>query len=152
MTTADPVPITPVPPPVRSQVGVAVLRGAYAAFNRQDVPAVLTALDPEIIWQVPEELPFGGTFQGLEEVLGYFGSLAERFEALEVVVDRVLDAGPSHVVVEGRDRFGTTGQTVEIAFAHVATMRAGRIAAFREYLDTGALLAHLDRVPGRSAP
>ncbi|MDN5919960.1 MAG: nuclear transport factor 2 family protein [Pseudonocardia sp.] len=145
MTTTD-----PVSAPTTSDV--AVVRAAYGAFNRQDVPAVLTALDPEIVWQAPAELPFGGTFHGVEEVLGYFGSLAERFEALEVAVDRVLDAGPSHVVVEGRDRFGTAGETVEIAFAHVATMRAGRIATFREYLDTGALLIHLDRLAGRCAP
>lgn len=144
MTTADPV-------PVGLASDAAVVRAAYDAFNRQDVPSVLTALHPEIVWQVPAELPFGGTFHGVEEVLGYFGALAERFEALEVAVDRVLDAGPSHVVVEGRDRFGTAGEAVEIAFAHVATMRAGRIAAFREYLDTGALLAHLDRFAGRSA-
>lgn len=127
---------------------VATVRAAYDAFNRQDMPAVLTALDPDIVWQAPAELPFGGTFRGVEEVLRYFGTLADAFGSIQVDVDRVLDAGPTRVVVEGRDRFRIGGEAVEIAFAHVATMGAGRITALREYLDSGALLGHLEQSQG----
>jgi len=39
-----------------SERNVSTVRGAYDAFARQDIPAVLTALDPGIVWYSPEEL------------------------------------------------------------------------------------------------
>ncbi|MDN5933729.1 MAG: nuclear transport factor 2 family protein, partial [Pseudonocardia sp.] len=87
----------------------------------------------------------GGRFHGPEEVVGYFQALAGAFDSLAVVADRVLDAGPDHVVVEGRDRVAIGGTPLDVAFLHLVTMRDGRIVAFREYTDTGALLARLDR-------
>ncbi|WP_219413676.1 nuclear transport factor 2 family protein [Pseudonocardia nigra] len=120
------------------------VRRAYDAFARGDIPAVLAAMDPGIVWYSPEELPFGGRFEGPEEVVGFFRSLGETFDALEVVPDRILDAGPDHVVVEGRDVVTLGGERLEIGFLHLVTLHAGRITAFREYADTGKLLRHLD--------
>jgi ketosteroid isomerase-like protein len=123
---------------------VATLRAAYQAFGRGDIPAVLAALDPQVAWECPAELPFGGTFRGPEEVLGYFQALAGTFESLEVVPDLFLDAGPEHVVVRGRDRVTLGGEPMDVAFLHLATLRGGRVVAFREYLDSGRVLRRLD--------
>lgn len=128
-----------------SERDVTTVRGAYDAFARQDIPAVLATFDPDIDWYCPDELPYGGRFHGPEEVVGYFQALAGAFDSLAVVADRVLDAGPDHVVVEGRDRVAIGGTPLDVAFLHLVTMRDGRIVAFREYTDTGALLARLDR-------
>lgn len=128
-----------------SDSDVATVRGAYDAFARQDIPAVLATFDPEIDWHCPEELPYGGRFHGPEEIVGYFQALAGAFDSLQVMVDRVLDAGPEHVVVEGRDRVVIGGEPLDVAFLHLVTMREGRVVGFREYTDTGALLARLDR-------
>jgi ketosteroid isomerase-like protein len=43
-----------------SAENVQVLRDGYAAFARQDVPAVMAAFDPGIEWNTPVSLPFGG--------------------------------------------------------------------------------------------
>jgi len=124
---------------------VSTVRGAYDAFARQDIPAVLAAMDPEIDWYSPDELPYGGRFHGLQEVVAYFQALAGAFDSLVVVPDRVLDAGEDHVVIEGRDRVVVAGAPLEIGFLHLATLRAGKIVEFREYTDSGKLLRHLDR-------
>jgi ketosteroid isomerase-like protein len=129
-----------------SERDVSVLRGAYEAFARGDIPAVLAVMDPAIVWHCPTELPFGGTFCGPEEVVGYFQTLAEAFDALAVVPERFLDAGPEAVVVEGHDRAVVAGEAADIAFLHLATLRDGKLVAFREYLDSGRLLRHLERV------
>lgn len=129
-----------------SERDVSTLRSAYAAFARQDIPAVVAVMDPAIVWSCPAELPFGGTFHGPEEVIGYFRSLGDVFEVLEVVTDRFFDAGPDAVVIQGRDRVVVGGERLEIDFLHLATMRDGKVVAFREYVDSGKLLRHLDRV------
>ncbi len=129
-----------------SASNLATLRAAYQAFGRGDIPAVLSVFDPGIVWECPEELPFGGTFRGPEEVLGYFQALAGSFEALEVVPELFLDAGAEHVVVRGRDRVTLGGESMDVPFLHLATMRESWVVGFREYLDSGQLLRRFDAV------
>ncbi|MEV6932604.1 nuclear transport factor 2 family protein [Dactylosporangium sp. NPDC051485] len=45
------------------------LADLYAAFNRRDVPAVLAALAPDVLWPNGWE---GGTVRGREAVAGYW--------------------------------------------------------------------------------
>ena len=40
------------------------LREAYAALNRNDIPAAVKAFDPQIEWTEPVEYPLGGTYHG----------------------------------------------------------------------------------------
>ena len=47
------------------------LREAYAAFNRNDIPATVKALDPQIEWTEPAEFPGGGTYHGHAGVQAY---------------------------------------------------------------------------------
>lgn len=132
-----------------SERNVTAVRGAYDAFARQDIPAVLSVMDADIVWYSPDELPFGGRFHGPEEVVGYFEALAGAFESLELVVGRVLDAGPDHVVVEGWDRVLLDGEPLEVAFLHLVTLQDGKIIGLREFSDTGKLLQRLDRAAAR---
>jgi hypothetical protein len=50
---------------------VETLREAYAAFNRNDIPATATALDPQIEWTEPAAFPGGGTYHGHAGVQAY---------------------------------------------------------------------------------
>ena len=51
---------------------VEIVRGAYDAFARGDVPAVVGTMDPDIEWieSSAEGLPATGTFKGPEAVVG----------------------------------------------------------------------------------
>ena len=119
-----------------SQQDVDTIRGAYEAFARQDIPAVLDVMDDSIEWQTPESLPFGGSFRGREEVAGFFGTLPEHFGELNVEPAEFLDAG-DHVVVIGEHRArGKGGEEFTAPWAMVWTMRDGKAVAFREYTDT----------------
>jgi hypothetical protein len=46
-----------------------LVRGAYAAFARGDIPAVLGLLAPDASWTEAEGGPYGGTFIGPQGVL-----------------------------------------------------------------------------------
>lgn len=124
-----------------SEQNVSVVRGVYESFGRGDIPAVLAALDPAIEWHSPEELPYGGRFHGPEAVLGFFETLGAAFDSVEVRPDRILAAEPDTVLVTGRGRLTAHGDEADVAFAHVLTVREGRVTTFREFTDTGRVLA-----------
>jgi ketosteroid isomerase-like protein len=117
----------------------AIVRSAYEAFARQDIPAVLAAFDSSIEWYLPDELPIGGTFHGQEGVLEFFHSLPGYFDELSVEPETFI-AADDHVVVVGQHRGRVNGHPFAIGFAMVWTMHNGKAIRFREYNDSGKLL------------
>ena len=47
------------------------LREAYAALNRNDIPAMVKAFDPQIEWTEPAEYPGGGIYHGHKGVMAH---------------------------------------------------------------------------------
>jgi ketosteroid isomerase-like protein len=125
------------------QENVQVVREAYAAFMRADIPALLGLLTEDVAWETPgrpEVIPYAGRRSGRGEVGEFFEILdgAEeftRFEPGEFIAqgDRVVVLGN----YAGRVR--ASGGPYDLEWVHVFTVRDGRIAAFREYIDTAAL-------------
>jgi uncharacterized protein len=121
---------------------VQVLRAGYAAFARQDIPAVLAVFDEDISWTAPDSVPTGGTFHGHDGVLGFFGSLTEHFESMSVEPQEFIDAGDTVVVIV-RDRVTGPGGTADASAAHVWRMRDGKAVSFTEFGDTARMLGAL---------
>ena len=90
-----------------------IIRRAYDAFSRGDIPAVLAEFDDTIEWYAPDELPDGGTYRGPSQVARFFGSLPEHYDELRVDVDRVLDAG-DQVIAEGHHRGHIGGREFDV--------------------------------------
>ncbi len=119
-----------------------VVQGAYEAFGRGDIPAVLEVLDEDVDWSSPEVLPHGGDFRGRDEVGRFFQGLGEKWEDdFAVEVEDSVDGG-DHVVMLGRAS-GTLrdgGTRADFGFAHVFDVRDGKVARFREFVDPDATL------------
>jgi ketosteroid isomerase-like protein len=123
-----------------SQQDVEMVRAAYEAFNRQDIPAVLATYDPSIEWteggggRAP-----AGTFRGPEAVAQEVFALVPRsFTEFRADPERFIDAG-EHVVVIGRFRGkATRGATLDAPFVHVQRVRNGRITRFENYVEAEA--------------
>jgi ketosteroid isomerase-like protein len=130
-----------------SEENLNIARQGYEAFNRGDIDAVLSIMDPNIEWQEPdvEGLPFRGTHHGPEAVANnVFGLVEEHWDGLHVEAEEFLDAG-DRVIVLGRFQ-GTgkaTGRTLDAPYAHVWTLRDGRLVHFRNYTDTANFLQAL---------
>jgi uncharacterized protein len=120
-----------------SQQDVSTMSTAYEAFNRADIPAVLTAMDPVIEWHEPGggRAP-GGTFRGPQSVANeVFSTVPQNFEQFQAQVDHVIDA-TDRLVVTGHFRGKSkSGQSVDVPFAHVWTMRDGKATSFHNYVD-----------------
>lgn len=120
---------------------LSVVHQAYANFNAGDVPALLAQMDPSIVWMVPDvaNSRAGGRRDGHAQVQEFFTVLgtdqeAVRFEPRQFVAqaDTVVALGD----YEWRVR--ATGRSFTSDFAHVFTVRDGKISRFQEFMDSGA--------------
>jgi ketosteroid isomerase-like protein len=125
---------------------IETVRGFYEALGRGDVPGVLALLQSELEWTEAERFPYyGGTWRSPQEILDKllvplardwagFSAKAHDFIAEG---DRVVSLG----VYSGT--FKSTGRSMTAPFAHVWTVRDGRIAKFEMHTDTAKVLEAL---------
>ncbi len=129
------------------QTNLGVVQQTYAAVGSGDIPAVLDLLTDDVEWtlQGPSVIPWAGTRRGREGVAEFFSLLGETLE-FEQFEPREFVAQGDTVVVLGYERspVKATGCTFETEWAHVYTLRDGRIAKGRFFEDTAALVVALD--------
>ena len=104
------------------QTNAEVIRQAYEAFGRGDIPTVLGVLADDVDWtlQGPSAIPWAGPRRGREAVGEFFSLLGEnlefeRFEPREFVAqgDTVVVLGDERSVVK------PTGRAFQNEWAHV---------------------------------
>lgn len=119
-----------------------LVQQTYEKFGAGDVEAFVDLLDPEIEWIVPamESVPFAGPWRGREGVRKFLRKLAETQDIVEFTPHQFITQGNT-VVVLGRFvmRVRSTNRQFASDWAHVWTIAAGKIAHFREYVDTAAV-------------
>jgi uncharacterized protein len=124
-----------------SEQDVDTIRGAYQAFDRGDVPAVIGILDSGVEWNEPGggNAP-SGTFNGADAVAsGVFGSIMENFDEYSAQPAEFIDEG-NRVVVKGRFvGKNKNGAALDTGFEHAFDMNGGKVVAFQNTIeDTGA--------------
>ena len=119
-----------------SDQSVDTVRGMYDAFGQGDVNAILSALDENIEWSVPENLPHGRKCHGREEVGLFFQGIGEQWDGLDVEIEAIVGGG-DHVValanIHGRLR--GSGQDAGYTAAHAWTLQNGAPVRFDEYVN-----------------
>ena len=122
-----------------------VVKDAYAAFLRGDVAAILNVLTDDVEWEgvkgTEGTLPQAGLRRGKAEVARFFQEVDsstqfERFEPQEYIAQ-----GESVAVVGTYSGIAkTNGQRSSSDWVMVFTMRDGKVARFREFCDSAALV------------
>ena len=126
------------------QTPVQIVKDAYAAFSRNDIESIINLMADDVSWYLPgppKVVPFVGRRKGKTEVNRFFSTLTdvqdvERFEPQQFV------AQGEKVVALGnyKWRVKATGRAYDSEFAHVFTVRGGKIVEFHEYYDTAAVI------------
>ena len=128
------------------QQNLDIIRRGYEAFGHGDIDTLLGLFDEQIEWVTPgpAELPTSGRRTGKEQVGQFFGIVNDlfeihRFEPKEMIAqgDRVVVLGEESATVKA------TGKVLDNSWAHVFTLRDGRVIAFQEYFDTASTVAEL---------
>lgn len=118
-----------------------VVKSAYAALSRGDVPAVFGAMDSKIEWREAEGNPYmpsGAAWMGPDAILNnLFAKLGTEWEAFTVHPKTYHDAGET-IVVEGRytGTYKETGKSLDVQVCHVWEVRGGKLTKIQQYVDT----------------
>lgn len=117
---------------------VDIVRGAYAAFAKGDVPGVLGILDPNVAWTEADGFPYAGTYNGPDAVLnGVFMKLGAEWDGFSAVPDDFIAEGDKVVSVGYYSgKYKATGKSFRTNFAHVWTLNNGKAVKFQQYTDT----------------
>ena len=130
-----------------ARLNVDVVQRTYEAVGRGDIPAVLDLMTDDVEWifQGPPAIPFAGTRRGRGEVAEFFSLVGETLEFQQFEPREFVAQGDS-VVVLGYERnlITPTGRTFEQEWAHVYTLRVGKIAKARFFEDTAPYVVAFD--------
>ncbi|MPQ71636.1 MULTISPECIES: nuclear transport factor 2 family protein [unclassified Pseudomonas] len=123
-----------------TQGNVQTVKSFFAAMGRGDRPGLLALSAEDIEWIIPgQDWPLAGTHrghQGLADLLQKACEMETSFpEPPEFVAqgDRVLMVGFA------KGKVKATNRTFEDHFVFAMTVRNGKVANIREYIDTQAL-------------
>ena len=116
-----------------------IMKEAYAAFARGDVPAILAICDPKAEFEIagPKGIPWTGSYRGPEGAKKYFAAIEAETD-VEAFEPHSFVAEGDKVVVLGVEtiRSRRTGRSYETHWVHAFTLADGKIIKFREYCDT----------------
>ncbi len=112
------------------------LKEAYAALNRNDIPAMVQAFDPQIERIEPADFPAGGTYHGLAAVQAHVSRARETWAEGSCEPERFIVAGDKIIVfVYVRVRLKQETEWREGSLADVFTFRNGKVIQMRTFAD-----------------
>ena len=115
---------------------IRILRNAYAAFNRGDIAAAVSQLDPQIDWTEPPEFPGGRSYHGRDEVAGYLTQSRANWAEGSSEPEQFIPAGDRIVVlVHARFRLSGSSDWQEVRLADVYTFRQGTPVSMRAFAN-----------------
>ena len=126
-----------------------IVRQVYDSFSRGDVPAVLGTFDPAIRWQEAEGFVYadGNPYVGPQAVLqGVFGRIVAEWDDFRVQPQQILATAEGAVAL-GRytGTYKATGRQVDAQFAHVWSVKDGKLTGFQQYTDTAQFASAVAR-------
>lgn len=113
-----------------------LIRDIYDAFGSGDMDRV-GSLIAHTEWEETEGMPYGGRYRGAEEVFqNVFARIAKDVENFSARPDEILPAGDDRVLALGRYLGKGRNGNVDVAFAHLWTIRGSEIVKFVQYADS----------------
>jgi uncharacterized protein len=123
------------------QENVQIVKDAFAAIGRGDMQGLLALSAEDIEWIIPgEDWPLAGTRRGHAGLADLFQTQSESMETTFMEPREFVALGDRVLVVGfARGRIKATNKTWEDDWVFAMTVRNGKLASIREYIDTQAL-------------
>jgi ketosteroid isomerase-like protein len=123
-----------------SNANVTIVQSMYAAFGKGDVATIIAAVTPDIDWHSGgrvSDFPTFGPRKGPKEVGEFFKTVADNNDFSEFS-PREFYADGDKVFVLGHYALTLkkNGKKIASDWVHIFTFRGGKVAQFREFLDT----------------
>ena len=119
-----------------------IVQQMYKNFADGNLPAVLALFDKDIVWKRngDPDIPFSGTFKGIQESIRMLTITHETIKVLEFVPEKFVDK-EDMVFVIGHDRAEViaTGKVYKCEWVQVFTLKDKKITQAIVYLDSLAI-------------
>ena len=113
----------------------------YETFMAGDVEGFLNLFSDDAAWHAPEieNVPLNGKFSGRENLAAFIAGIDNYEEFLKFDPTEFIAQG-DRVVVLGKflARSKTTAKQYASDFAHIVTVKDGKITSFYEFFDNAA--------------
>jgi uncharacterized protein len=125
-----------------AEQSVQVVKGAYEAMARGDLPGFLGAMADDFEWHEAEGMPYGGVYHGADAVAQHvLGPLMTDIPDFAATPEEYIPAGDTVAVVVRYTGSGrATGKELNLPVVHVWDVRDGKLARFRQFADTARFL------------
>jgi uncharacterized protein len=100
--------------------------------------ALIAALAPNVEWTEAAGFPYGGTYRGVDEIVqNVLARLGSEWEGFKADVENLHDAGDT-IIATGfyRGTYRKTNRPMEASFAHVFSLKDGKVVRFVQYVDS----------------
>jgi ketosteroid isomerase-like protein len=113
-----------------------VVRSSIDAFNARDIPALLSAIDPDVEWVPLRAVLEGDVYRGHEGIHRFIADCDEDIEHMQVRMDDATQMG-DYVVVDGAivGRGRGSGNDLDLTLAWLMHVTAERVDYLRAYTD-----------------
>jgi ketosteroid isomerase-like protein len=126
-----------------SQQNVEIIREFLEAFNRRDSAACLGAIDPDVEWHPPPDIPFAAPAIGRDALSADWRDWLGAWDDYRFVPEEILEGTEETVVVFGRESGRGKDSGIEVRSRRtiaVYELRDGKIVHFKAYLDRAEAL------------
>ena len=119
---------------------IQTVKDFFATIGRGDREALLALVAEDIEWIIPgEDWPLAGTHRGHAGLVNLLETASKSIETSTEPREFVAQGDRVLVVGFARGKIKATNKTFEDDWIFAITVREGRLASIREYIDTQAL-------------
>ncbi|MCD4485775.1 nuclear transport factor 2 family protein [Chromobacterium vaccinii] len=115
-----------------------IVRATYEGKSEDNGRNLLAALAPDAEWTEAAGFPYAGTYVGPQAIVeNVFQRLGGEWDGYRAAVDHYYVDG-DNVVAQGfyHGTYRATGKSFTASFAHVYTLKDGRIVKFEQIVDS----------------
>lgn len=126
---------------VSDPANLEVVNGLYENFAAGNIPAAVSAMDPNIEWNEAESFPYadGNPYIGPQAVLeGVFGRIGEEWEYWNLTDIKLHEMSNNQVLstLRYKAKYKKNGAEIDAQVAHFWTLNDGKITRFQQFADT----------------
>lgn len=127
---------------MEDSVNVSIIKKLFQYYAHSDMEGFMSLLSPEVIWLEPgnSEIPYSGTFKGIEEIGSMIGITVKNlemisFEATDFCegLNKVLAIGSNEAKVKA------TGKIYKTDWVYAFSLEDGKITSVQVYMDTQSI-------------
>ena len=112
------------------------LEEAFTGFERNNTASLLALLSDDFTFEMSDSLPYGGTYVGRSEFLGFWKAVAKEWSYFRYDTHGIIDAGDTIIVPVKTDALSVHGIRMQNEHLFLFKIRDGRPVHARLYADT----------------